>query len=194
MLDLQPATSVLARLVEGTRDDQLTAPTPCQDMTVGDLLDHVDGLSLAFTAAATKAALSRPAQGRSADASRLGPDWRSRIPVRLSELAMAWKDPAAWEGMTRVIQDMPGDAAGLVALDEVVIHGWDLAMATGQRFGCEPELIQAVFGFVRETAERYPGGTPGLFGPPVPVSDDAPLFDRILGMAGRDPHWPPSTE
>jgi hypothetical protein len=50
MLDLEPATRMLAGLVAGVRDDQLGVPTPCHDANLGDLLDHVDGLSLAFTA------------------------------------------------------------------------------------------------------------------------------------------------
>lgn len=54
MFDLRPAADVMAALVESVRDDQLTAPTPGPELTVGDLLDHIDGLSLAFTAAATK--------------------------------------------------------------------------------------------------------------------------------------------
>ncbi|MGZ4524260.1 MAG: hypothetical protein ACXVXO_12725 [Mycobacteriaceae bacterium] len=53
MLDLEPASHMLAGLVEGMRDDQLTAPTPCIEASLGDLLDHVE-LSMAFTAAATK--------------------------------------------------------------------------------------------------------------------------------------------
>src|SRR5947207_13513565 len=50
MIDLEPATSTLGALVEHMRDDQLNAPTPCAGTSLGDLLDHVDGLSRAFTA------------------------------------------------------------------------------------------------------------------------------------------------
>src|SRR5664279_6135859 len=109
MLDLGSATSVLTKLIEGIRDDQLAAPTPCRRTTVGDLLDHVDGLSLAFTAAATKTALDGGSQAPSADATRLGPDWRSRIPERLADLAQAWRAQTAWSGMTRA---EPGGVRG----------------------------------------------------------------------------------
>ena len=33
--------------------------------------------------------------------------------------------------------EMPGEIGGLVALDEIVIHGWDLATATGQPFAVD---------------------------------------------------------
>jgi hypothetical protein len=56
MLDLQPATQTLSELVQGVRDDQLTAQTPCTGTSLATMLDHVDGLALAFTAAATKTA------------------------------------------------------------------------------------------------------------------------------------------
>jgi len=101
MLDLEPATASAAALVHQVRDDQLTGPTPCADMTLGDLLDHLDGLSMAFTAAATKTRLGDGRQGPSADASRLGTDWRARIAERLARLAEAWRDEAAWAGVTR---------------------------------------------------------------------------------------------
>ncbi len=83
MLDLEPATRVLTGVVDGVREEQLTAPTPCTERSLGDLLDHVDGLSLAFTAAATKTPLEGGG-GPSADASRLGADWRPRIRQRLA--------------------------------------------------------------------------------------------------------------
>lgn len=43
-------------------------------------------------------------------------------------MAGAWKDPAAWTGMTRAGGvDLPGEIAAAVAADELVLHGWDLA-------------------------------------------------------------------
>jgi uncharacterized protein (TIGR03086 family) len=189
MLDLEPATSTLGRLVKGVRDDQLTAPTPCPEATLGDLLDHADGLSLAFTAAALKSP-EGGSQGPSADASRLGADWRTRIPERLALLADAWRDPEAWTGMTQAGGlDLPGDVAGVIALDEVVVHGWDIAVSSGLPYACEPQLAQAAYAFVQASVAQNPHGTPGLFGPPVPVPDDAPLLDRLIGLTGRDPAW-----
>jgi uncharacterized protein (TIGR03086 family) len=195
-IDLAPATRRMADLVEGIDDDQLGRPTPCPDYTLGDLLDHVGGLSLAFTMAATKTALPGGSQGPSDDASRLGDDWRDRIPSALEDLARAWRDADAWTGMTRAGGlDLPGEIAGIVALDEVVLHGWDVARASGQAFDCDPQVLEVVHGFLQQfsgpgkEAERA-----GLFGPEVEVPADAPLLDRVVGMAGRDPAWsPPST-
>ncbi len=190
--DLTPATETLARVVTGIGDDQLGAPTPCRGMTVADVLDHVDGLCLAFTWAAAKD-LDAGRQAPAADGSRLPPDWRTRIPGRLAHLAAAWRDERAWAGLTRAGGiDMPGEIAGTVAIDEVVVHGWDVAVATGGDYSCDEELLQAAYGFAQAAVARDPGGTPGLFGPPVPVADGAPLLHRLLGLTGRDPAWRPA--
>jgi uncharacterized protein (TIGR03086 family) len=188
MLDLTPATGTLARIVTDIRDDQLGAPTPCGGSSVADLLDHVDGLCLAFTASAAKEASSRGPSA--ADGTRLGADWRTRIPARLAELAGAWQDEAAWSGMTKAGGlDMPSEVAGRVAINEVVVHGWDLAEATGQDYACDSELVQAASSFVQSVVAQNPDGSPGLFGPPVAVAQDAPALDRLLGATGRDPAW-----
>jgi uncharacterized protein (TIGR03086 family) len=191
-LDLGPATAALADLIEGVRDEQLTAPTPCEKTSVADLIDHVDGLSVAFTNAALKTPPLAGSPGPSADGSRLGPDWRARIPARLAALAQAWRDEGAWSGMTEAGgQQLPGQVAGVIALNEVIVHGWDIATASGQGYRCEPHLLEAAQGFVGPTAAARPEGTPGLFGPPVAVPDDAPLLDRLIGQTGRDPAWRP---
>jgi len=189
--DLTPATETLGRLVTGISDDQLGAPTPCRGMSVADVLDHVDGLCVAFTGAAAKD-VDAGRQAPVADGSRLGTDWRARIRGRLAHLAAAWQDDAAWNGMTRAGGiDMPGEIAGTVAIDEVVVHGWDVAVATGHGYSCDEELLRAAYGFAQAAVARDPGGSPGLFGPPVAVPDNADLLDRLLGLTGRDPAWQP---
>ena len=185
-VDLQPAVRRMARIVEAVPDDALGRPTPCAGYRVGDLLDHISGLTLAFRAAARKAPLEGAPSG---DAARLPADWRSRIPQDLARLADAWSDPDAWTGMTAAGGvELPGEVAGVVALDEMVIHGWDLAKATGQPATYDGPGLEAVLGMV----QHFRGsGAEGLFGPEVPVHRDAPVFDRILGIAGRDPGWEP---
>ena len=184
--DLRPAARRLAQLVEAVPDDALRLPTPCRRYTVGDLLDHIGGFAVAFTAAALKKPLE---SGPSGDASNLEPDWCTRIAHDVVAMAEAWADPEAWQGMTRAGGvDLPAEVAGVVALDELVIHGWDLAKATGQPPGYDGPELEAVHGMVQHFRSS---GVEGLFGPLVPVPDDAPLLDRILGVAGRDPAWEP---
>jgi uncharacterized protein (TIGR03086 family) len=192
-VDLTPAARRLADLVSGVPDDTLDAPTPCPDYTVGDLVDHVGGAAVAFTGAAVKDTGNATAQGPSGDASRLGDDWRTRISRDLRRLAEAWRDPAAWTGMTRAGGiELPGEVAGLVALDELVLHGWDIARATGQDYECDLPSLEAVHGFVAQfSGPGQEAAREGLFGPVVDVPADAPLLDRVVGLAGRNPAWSP---
>jgi len=197
MLDLHLATSEVSRLLDGVREEQLAAPTPCE-YPVAALLDHFMSLSLHFTWAARK---TTGAEGAASgpppvpSAANLDPDWRSVLPKRLGELADAWRDPAAREGMTEAGgQRMPAEVIGVIALDELVMHGWDLARATGQPFRCDPASTAAVLEFTRISAlPEHAAGRKGLFGPVVAVPEDAPAFDRALGLAGRDPAWKPPT-
>ena len=193
MIDLEPATRQMAALIGGVTDAQLGNPTPCPDYSVGDLLDHIGGLSLAFTAAARKDLGGPAGQGPSGDGSRLDSNWRQEFPARLAALAEAWRVPSAFEGMTQAGGiDLPGEVAGLVALDEVVVHGWDLARATGQRYECDESTLEFVRGFVAQFAvPDQDAESNGLFGPAVPVAADAPLLDRVIGLTGRDPSWSP---
>ncbi|WP_434446113.1 TIGR03086 family metal-binding protein [Lentzea sp. E54] len=185
MFDLTPAAEQLAGLVRNVTDGDLKAPTPCPEYTVGDLLDHVNGLSVAFTMAARKTPLEGAGTG---DATRLPLDFRESIPARLNELATAWRAPEAWEGMTAAGGvDLPGEVAAAVALDEIVLHGWDLARATGQLFEVDEDLLQVVHSFVSSIGPDDRDGS--LFGAEVEVGSNAPLLDRVLGLSGRDPRW-----
>jgi len=193
LLDLEPATRRMADLISGVPDALLGAPTPCPAYTLGDLLDHVGGLTLAFTAAATKEFDDASSPGPSGDATRLGHDWRARIPRDLAALAEAWRDPAAWTGTTQAGGlELPGEVAGMVALDELVVHGWDVARASGQAFDPDRPSLDAVHSFVAQfSGPGQEAAREGLFGPVVEVPGDAPLLDRVIGLTGRDPAWSP---
>jgi uncharacterized protein (TIGR03086 family) len=190
-LDLAPAARRMAALVGGVSDGQLGGVTPCPAYTLGDLLDHLGGMAIAFTAAARKTVPPGGSQAPSGDASRLEEGWRDRFARDLDTLAVAWADPGAWTG-TAVAGgvELPGEVAGLVALDELVVHGWDVARASGQPYDVDPASLEAVHGFVAQfSGPGQEESRAGLFGPVVPVPDDAPLLDRVVGMAGRDPSW-----
>ncbi len=198
ILDLGPAAREVARLLDGVDDKQLPEPTPCPGYPVAALLDHLMGLSMAFTWAARKASAAASDSAESgpgmATAEHLDPDWRRLLPRRLDDLTTAWRDEAAWQGTTEAggVVAMPADMMGAVALDELVLHGWDLARATGQDFRCDPASTAAVLAFTSALAQpEAEAGRAGLFGPAVKVAEDGPAFDRALGFAGRDPAWAP---
>src|SRR5689334_3877416 len=102
VVDVGPAARRLADLVTRVPDEALGRPTPCPAYTLGDLIEHVGGMALAFGAAGRKERSEYTEMAGAGDRSRLGPDWRVRIPRDLAELARAWSDPAAWTGMTRI--------------------------------------------------------------------------------------------
>jgi len=193
LIDLEPAARRLGDLIGGVPEELLDAATPCPAYTVGDLVDHVGGAALAFSGAAVKDTGDATSQGPSGDASRLSDDWRTRIPRDLAALADAWRDPEAWTGMTKAGGvDLPGEVAGLVALDELVVHGWDVARATREAYEVDVPSLEAVQAFVAQFSQ--PGmeeARAGLFGPVIEVPEDAPLLDRVIGLTGRDPAWSP---
>ena len=193
MVDLGPAAQHLAGLVARVGDDELGKPTPCPSYTVGDLIDHIGGLALAFTAAADKQFGTYGDMAPSGDASRLVDDWRSRIPRDLAGLAEAWQKPDAWTGMTRVGGgEAPAEMAGLSLADELVVHGWDVARATGQPYHAEPEVLAAARAFLSQFASPdAPAGPDVPFGPARVLPGSAPLLDQVVALAGRDPAWAP---
>ncbi|MDR6980415.1 uncharacterized protein (TIGR03086 family) [Streptomyces sp. 3330] len=188
-LDLGPQTLIVARLAEGVREEQLADGTPCPGCAVRNMLGHLTGLAVAFRDAARKDLGATTDTPPDAAAPEIGPGWREDLAKALDALADAWRDPAAWTGMTRAGGvDLPGAVAGAVVADELVIHGWDLARATGQEYTPDPAALRVSHDFLRAAAEESDRGD-GIFGPVVPVPADAPLLDRAVGLSGRDPGW-----
>ncbi|APU43910.1 MULTISPECIES: TIGR03086 family metal-binding protein [unclassified Streptomyces] len=192
ILDLEAQTQVVARLAARVPDTRLDDPTPCPEYPVGALLVHLTGLAVAFRDAARKDLGPTTDTVPDPVSTPLPADWREQLPRALAELAEAWREPSAWTGMTRAGSvDLPGDIAGAVAVDELVIHGWDLARATGQEYAPDQAALRAAYDFLLAAAEDETRGG-GIYGPLVPVPDGAPLLDRAVGLSGRDPAWTPA--
>ncbi|WP_369252193.1 TIGR03086 family metal-binding protein [Streptomyces sp. R41] len=190
-LDLGPQALIVARLAEGVTQEQLDGVTPCPGYAVHNMLGHLAGLAIAFRDAGRKDLGSTTDTSPSDVAPDIEPGWREALPKALDELAEAWRDPAAWTGVTRAGGvTLPGPVAAAVAADELLVHGWDLARATGQTYEPDAAALRASYEFLAAAAED-PSRGGGIFGPVVPVPDDAPLLDRAIGLSGRDPGWKP---
>ena len=189
--DLGPAATALVELFKAVTDDELDRPTPCAGYTVRDLLGHLEGLTIVFRDAARKSATAGPPPDRPGDL--LTDDWRGRIADQLTELAAAWREPAAWDGVTGAGGvELPAALAGKITLNELVLHGWDLARATSQPFDPDPASVQASLEFTSlVNSPEWTIGREGLFADVVEVPADASPLHRTLGLSGRDPHWAP---
>lgn len=174
MIDLRPATARVAEVIDGITDDQLEEPTPCTDTSVREMLNHLLGLTVAFRDAAGKVEGPTTSTPPTKVSSALPDDWRDRLHAQLDEVAQAWSDPRAWEGMTMAGGvRFPAQAAGLVTLNEVQMHGWDLA----PEYSASPAGTPA--GLPRASL-RLPSDRRRTAGRPV-----APV--RLAGCARR---WP----
>ena len=71
------------------------------------------------------------------------------------------------------------------ALD-MLVHGWDLAQATGQQHEWEDELVLETLSFAQSTLVS-PEIRAGFYGPAIDLSDDAPAIDRLVAFLGRHP-------
>lgn len=180
MFDLGPAAQEMSRIVSGVRDDQLDDPTPCADWTVRDLIAHVHQFTSVFTDNARKRPVRPP--------DTLVQDWRLAIPVQLSDLTRAWGEESAWEGGVSVggVEMTTADNA-VVAMEELIVHGWDLARATDQEVRIADASLD-VFDRFFELFGPSPAGE-GPFGPHAEAPADATRLEATIARTGRDPLW-----
>jgi uncharacterized protein (TIGR03086 family) len=141
--ELEP---LLGQVASGISATDLDAPTPCADFRVRDVLGHmIEGATL-FAAAFRGA----PPPGVPADAAE-GPDVVARAASALAGLMGAIRSPGALDRTVAApFGAMPGDAfARFVVLDGLV-HGWDIATATGQRYEPSDTLVAEADAFARQ--------------------------------------------
>ncbi len=179
-------TSVSAAIRAGT-DADLAARTPCGDFDLRTLAKHFLGTSGAFVRAGETGALD-PDDPWGSKAQLDDAAWAEQLAGQVDRVAAAWGRPEAWD---RPIDGagMPTEAIGGMGLLELVLHGWDLARATGQRLEVPAALGAEVLRCLLPTLEQGRGFE--VYGPEVSVPEAASDFDRALGLSGRDPQWRP---
>ena len=180
------AAAETARVVVGATKTPLDQATPCGDWDLRTLLNH--------TILWTSYSAERRAHGESVAEELMSkdftadPDFAQDYEAQVNKAVQAWSDPAAWAGDRNVMGGaMPAADIAAMLIMETVLHGWDVARATGQDYRCGADLAQAVLGTVQAQGDmfrQYQG-----FAVVVPVPDDATTVDRVLGLSGRDPQW-----
>ncbi|GGN01870.1 TIGR03086 family metal-binding protein [Streptomyces fuscichromogenes] len=173
-----------ARVARGVPAARLGDPTHCPDWDVRALVNHwVLYTSHGLEHRALRRQLPEELTARDFTED---PDWPAAYAAQLDRAVAAWADPAVWEGEVDLgMAKMPAVQIASMVVKETAVHGWDVAAATGGRFHVSDGTARFVLDVVERHGDlyrQYDG-----FAAPVPVPDDAPVFDRALAASGRDP-------
>jgi uncharacterized protein (TIGR03086 family) len=174
--EAKESVDVLSRALDQTVDvlsaipaDQLSNPTPCGEWDVADLVAHVVATPRNFLT------MARGGQPDWSATPTLPNDWTAEFRSGADELLDMWRGSA--------------ESASPQAVDwqtaEIAVHTWDLVRATGQSRELDPRVAQRGFDFM--TSALTPENRGEVFGPAVTVADDAPIYERLVAFAGRDP-------
>ena len=175
---LEPVTAAEAVLaavqpvLRGVTTEDHPLQTPCTQFTVGELVDHLlGGLS-------TLAAMA----GSTDDSPTVG-----SVENRVSVLTARVLD--ALRSSDDDADDAPRESSGIAATVlpvELLLHGWDLAAATGADLDVDDDLVAYVHGLAEQI---IPGGRAnGSFADEIQAAPDASAADRLAAYAGRSPH------
>lgn len=170
----------LTDLAEGIRPEQLGDPTPCSDFTVQDILDHILVLGGSFAH-----------QYRGEPVPPIDPSPRNgqvpaaRVRDTLTGLLDAIRSPGALDRtISAPVGEVPGETfARLLAFDGL-IHGWDLATATGQPYEVPEAVVADVDDFVRValTDDLRDGDT---FKDATTAPEEASRLEQLVAFSGR---------
>ena len=167
---------LLAAVVSGIQADQLDNPTPCAKFTVAGVLEHMIGGATIFEAAFRGVEPSHP------DAT----DVLASFGPTLSGLTEAVHSPGA---LDRTVQapfgEVPGATSARFVVLDGLVHGWDLATATGQSYEPPEALVAEVEAFARQAVEPLRDGD--TFAAAVATPPSATPIQRLVAFTGRRP-------
>ena len=165
---------VLESVIVALRPEQLDAPTPCTEFTVRGVLEHMIGGATTFAAAYRGVAPPEPEFD----------DPIAAVQSALADLAASITAPGALDRTIHAaFGDMDGESFARYVVLDGLVHGWDLATATGQPYDPPAELVDAAAEFAHEAVEHLRDGD--AFGPEVAPAAGATRIERLAAFTGR---------
>jgi uncharacterized protein (TIGR03086 family) len=172
------AAATATTVVDAIKPEQYDEPTPCADWTVRQLLNHLTGGTKMFTAMVTA---GEPVD-RAAD--HVGPDHAASFRAAVADLRAAFAAAGALDGVYNgPLGEAPGTMLARMRVNEMMVHAWDLAKATGQSTDLAPDLAAECIEDIRGVQEA--GRAQPMFKPMQDISADATVADRLAATAGR---------
>lgn len=179
----------LERVAAGVGPQHADLPTPCREYDVAALTGHVVGWLENFAAGLASADGTCP-RSDVGEVTVAADEASARIRAGARTIDEAVRRGATGRPLVIAAQGgMPGELALSMMLGEYLVHGWDLARATGQQWDPPAETADAAREFLAGMVAPEHRGAGGMFGPEVAVPEDAPALDRLIGFSGRDPRW-----
>jgi uncharacterized protein (TIGR03086 family) len=174
--------------VAAVRPEQWSDPTPCDEWTVRDLVNHVVGEDL-WTAPLMGGATIEEVGDRF-DGDVLGDDPATAAAVTSAEAVAAVSEPDAVDRIVHLsFGDTPGTEYAWQLFADHLIHGWDLARATGQHDRLDPDLVAACADWFASVEDLYRQA--GAVGPRPEIDEGADAQTQLLATFGRSTDWTP---
>ena len=192
---LVTALAATRRVVAGVGPDRWTLPTPCSQWTVADVTAHLvqgnrnctaalRGTPPAPAADTGRADAGLPDTGRP-DAGRPGGDLLAGYDAAAAELVEAFGADGALDRLVTVpFGTVPGAVALHLRITELLVHGWDVASATGQHVDVAPAVAEQELTFSERALEQLPADR-SPFAPPQSAPADATALERLVALLGR---------
>jgi uncharacterized protein (TIGR03086 family) len=178
------ALEATGKVFAGIRADQWDAATPCEGWDVRTLATHV--VAGNYWAAELAAGKTIDDVGSALDGDLLGQDPISSYTKSAAAAAAAFEAPGALDAPCAVSYGpVPGSVYVGHRIIDVLVHGWDLATATGQDATLDPALVAACIEIVEPQLGALQAS--GAFGPAGETTGDVDAQTRLLAWLGR---WP----
>jgi uncharacterized protein (TIGR03086 family) len=172
------------RYVAGVGDTQWSGPTPCDGWDVRELVNHI--VSGNFWAGELAGGKTIEQVGDRLDGDVLGNDPVAAYDESARAASEAFHAPGAMEAPCAVSYGpVPGEVYLGHRYIDVLIHGWDVAKATGQDTKLDPELVEACWAVIEPQKDLLLGS--GAFGTDHTAPAGADRQAALLAMLGRTP-------